>query len=170
MLAGPKLAPKYSRMSDLPGAMTKQILSAPPRIRRSTRYSLTAQGRSVPLSSRLPTGRSSLEKAKGWMRLPRPAAGTMPHMSDLQGRDAGPDVRRARGVERRFERGGAAIRRVLRQGALARGPGDAAELGVVEVERRDGVLGAPRHQDLAAGREELVEAVPMVRQDGRAAG
>src|SRR5215207_10699712 len=67
-------------MSDLPGEITKQILSAPPWIMRSTRYSLTAQGRSTPPSRRLPTGRSSLEKASGWMRLPRPAAGTMPHM------------------------------------------------------------------------------------------
>jgi len=67
-------------MSDLPGDMTKQILPAPPRIMRSTRYSLTAQGRSSPLSSRLPTGRSSFEKASGWMRLPRPAAGTIPHI------------------------------------------------------------------------------------------
>ena len=34
---------------DLPGEMTKQILSAPARIIRSTRYSLTARGRSTPL-------------------------------------------------------------------------------------------------------------------------
>src|SRR3989442_902504 len=32
-------------MSDLPGAITKQILSAPPNIILSTRYSLTARGR-----------------------------------------------------------------------------------------------------------------------------
>src|SRR4051794_14360143 len=70
-------------MSDLPGEITKQILSAPPRISRSTRYSDTAQGRSIPLSLRLPTGSSSLEKASGWMRLPRPAAGTMPHIFRL---------------------------------------------------------------------------------------
>src|SRR5688572_4514183 len=67
-------------MSDLPGEMTKQILSAPARIMRSSRYSLTAHGRSTPPSMRLPTGNSSLEKASGWMRLPRPAAGMMPHM------------------------------------------------------------------------------------------
>src|SRR5919199_4152182 len=157
-------------MSDLPGAMTKQILSAPPRIMRSTRYSLTAQGRSVPLSSRLPTGRSSLEKAKGWMRLPRPAAGTMPHMSDLQGRDAGPDVGRTRPFQSRFEGAGAAVRRVLGKRALARGPGDAAKLRIAEIERRDGVFGVPRHQDFMSRREELVEAVPMVGQDRRAAG
>src|SRR3954464_7606003 len=67
-------------MSDLPGEMMKQILSAPPRTIRSMRYSLTAQGRSMPPSARLPSGSSSFEKASGWIRLPRPAAGTMPHM------------------------------------------------------------------------------------------
>src|SRR6185437_8222130 len=70
-------------MSDFPGEITKQILSAPPRISRSIRYSETAQGRSMPWSLRLPTGSSSLEKARGWIRLPRPAAGTIPHMSGL---------------------------------------------------------------------------------------
>src|SRR3954469_7651320 len=70
-------------MSDLPGAMTKQSLSAPPAIMRSTRYSLTAQGRSRTPSVRLPTGSSSFENASGWMRLPRPAAGMTPHMSRL---------------------------------------------------------------------------------------
>src|SRR3979411_2406469 len=73
-------------MSDLPGEMTKQILLAPPRIRRSTRYSETAQGRSTPSSVRLPTGNSSLENARGWIRLPRPAAGMMPHISSRHGK------------------------------------------------------------------------------------
>src|SRR3954465_9882579 len=70
-------------MSDFPGEITKQILSAPPRIRRSMRYSDTAQGRSIPLSLRLPTGSNSFEKARGWIRLPRPAAGTIPHIVRL---------------------------------------------------------------------------------------
>ena len=42
----------------------------PPRSMRSTRYSLTARGRSMPSSRRLPTGSSSFEKASGWMRVP----------------------------------------------------------------------------------------------------
>src|SRR5436305_2285320 len=67
-------------MSDLPGAITKQILVAPPTIMRSTRYSLTARGRSVSPSRRLPTGRSSFEKASGWILLPAPAAGMIPHI------------------------------------------------------------------------------------------
>jgi dTDP-glucose pyrophosphorylase len=57
--------PKYSMMSDLPGEPTKQIRVAPPLIMRSTRYSLTARGRSLPSSLRLPTGNSSFENASG---------------------------------------------------------------------------------------------------------
>src|SRR4051794_35191972 len=74
------LPPKYSTMSDLPGEIVMQIRVAPARIIRSTRYSETALGRSVPPSTRLPTGSSSLEKASGWMRLPTPAAGTRPQV------------------------------------------------------------------------------------------
>src|SRR3954454_13479860 len=85
-------------MSDLPGEITKQIFVAPPWIIRSTRYSLTAQGRSIPLSRRLPTGNNSLENASGWMRLPIPAAGTMPHMSGLH-HGSGPERIRSTGVE-----------------------------------------------------------------------
>src|SRR5690625_4783960 len=63
--------------------MTKQIFVVPARAMRSRRNSLTARGR-VPTSSamRPPTGSSSFEKASGWMRVPLPAAGTMPHISD----------------------------------------------------------------------------------------
>src|SRR5436309_4507981 len=67
-------------MSDLPCEITMQILVAPARIIRSSRYSETALGRSVSPSVRLPTGSSSLEKARGWIRLPVPAAGTIPQM------------------------------------------------------------------------------------------
>jgi hypothetical protein len=67
-------------MSDLPGAITKQMCVAPPAIIRSSRYSLTARGRSVAPSKREPTGSSSFENARGWMRLPMPAAGMIPHI------------------------------------------------------------------------------------------
>src|SRR3954463_12250175 len=67
-------------MSDFPGEMTKHSLSAPPRTRRSTRYSLTARGRSQSPSLRLTTGSRSFENASRWIRLPCPAAGTMPHI------------------------------------------------------------------------------------------
>src|SRR5690242_2881046 len=68
-------------MSLLPGEMTKHSLRAPAIIIRSTRYSLTARGRSISPSKRLPTGSSSLLNASGWMRLPSPAAGMIPHMA-----------------------------------------------------------------------------------------
>src|SRR5437763_173808 len=67
-------------MSVLPGETTKQIRLAPAFIIRSTKYSPTARGRSRPASIRLPTGKSSLENAKGWIRDPIPAAGTMPQI------------------------------------------------------------------------------------------
>src|SRR5581483_821619 len=70
-------------MSDLPGEITKQILSAPPRIILSTRYSLTARGRKASPSRRQPTGSSSFEKARGCILLPLPAAGMIPHISVL---------------------------------------------------------------------------------------
>src|SRR5438067_1179244 len=59
-------------MSPLTGEMTKQILSAPASVIRSMRYSETARGRSTSPSKRLPTGRSSFENARGWIRLPTP--------------------------------------------------------------------------------------------------
>src|ERR687897_502991 len=120
-------------MSDLPGEMTKQILSAPPWIMRSTRYSLTAQGRSVKPSRRLPTGRSSLEKASGWIRLPRPAAGTMPHMSGLHRFPAWERLCGMGGCDRRFEVARAPRRRMLRENALAGIGGNALQLGICEV-------------------------------------
>src|SRR5215218_3125332 len=96
-------------MSDLPGEITKQSLSAPPRTSRSTRYSLTARGRSRSPSRRQPTGSSSFENASGCMRLPCPAAGMIPHMvpHDLD------------------ELGGAGLRAVFGERALA---GAAADL------------------------------------------
>src|SRR4051812_25611968 len=129
-------------MSLFPGEITKQTRLAPPRTIRSTRYSLTARGRSTPsASSRLPTGSSSLLKASGWMRDPAPAAGTMPHMllecESARVREcAGGGADRTDGfvlpglgaqgrVEERLELGGAALGGVLGQRALARVAGDA---------------------------------------------
>src|SRR3954462_14961318 len=140
-------------MSDLPGEITKQIFSAPPRIRRSMRYSDTAQGRSIPLSLRLPTGSSSLEKAKGWMRLPRPAAGTMPHMSgSLNFRYTGSGVGRL--LEQRDQLGGALLRTVLIQGSLARTSGYPGQFPFVQPQglKRVGCLAC--EEELLAGRKE----------------
>src|SRR5918993_2681460 len=149
-------------MSDLPGEITKQILSAPPRIIRSTRYSLTAQGRSTPPSRRLPTGRSSFEKARGWMRLPRPAAGTMPHMSHSHGFRPRLPVRGPYRLDRCFEIARAAGRGVLGKDALARVRGDAVQLGVAEVERRHRILARSTDEDVTAWLEEGVEPFPAI--------
>jgi hypothetical protein len=56
---------------------------------------LTARGRSVPPSSRRePTGSSSLLNAGGWMRVPLPAAGMIPHVTPSP--DDRPATRRPR--------------------------------------------------------------------------
>src|SRR5512133_1154317 len=104
-------------MSLLPGEMTKQSLRAPPLIIRSIRYSDTAFGRSTPPTHWLPTGSSSFEKASGWMRLPIPAAGMMPHMLgalvDRAGARSGAERRgQARCLDQFL---GAALRGVLGQ-------------------------------------------------------
>ena len=59
----------------------KHSFVAPARSIRSTRYSLTARGRSTSPTNVLPTGSSSFENANGWIRVPRPAAGMMPYIS-----------------------------------------------------------------------------------------
>src|SRR4051795_9983828 len=114
-------------MSDLPGEMTMQSLSAPPSTSRSTRYSLTARGRSRPPSCRLPTGNSSFENASGCMRLPCPAAGMMPHMIDDLLQFPGP-----RGAGMRAE------------DAFARPSCDGPALARPEVERPQDVVGIAR--------------------------
>src|SRR5215218_4882503 len=104
-------------MSDLPGEITKQSLSAPPRTSRSTRYSLTARGRSRSPSRRLPTGSSSFENASGCMRLPCPAAGMSPHM------DTSENV---------FELARPHVGSVLDERALTRAHPDALALEIVD--------------------------------------
>src|SRR3954447_17945706 len=120
-------------MSLLPGAMTKQILSTPPAIMRSMRCSLTARGRSMPASSRLPTGSNSLEKARGWMRLPAPAAGTIPHISSV-GAQSG-EWLAARRFEELLHLDGAMRGGMFGEHALARGGADFRELRIGKLER-----------------------------------
>src|SRR3954451_5124897 len=122
-------------MSDFPGAITKQSFAAPPAIMRSTRYSLTAQGRSRAPSLRLPTGSNSLENASGWMRLPRPAAGMTPHMLRLHIGGV-----RVHALDQGRELARALPRRMLVQNAFARAPRDSPELRIVAVERRQSVV------------------------------
>src|SRR4051794_13305578 len=158
-------------MSHLPGEMTKQSLSAPPANIRSTRYSLTARGRSVPSSNRLPTGSNSFEKASGWMRVPLPAAGMIPHMvSALHAFDLASN--RAVGA-RLFEQcdqfSGAPLGGMLEQNPLPSGLAHVGKLTVAQVERRQDIAGSADDNDLAPGIEEFFEPIPPVAQHGRAA-
>src|SRR6185437_8862076 len=151
MLAWSSAPPKYCRMSDFHGEITKQILSAPPRTMRSTRYSLTARGRSTPFASiQLPTGSNSLEKASGWMRVPLPAAGTMPHISRLLA--DGPAGVRA--LQRRHQVHCAALRAVLIEDTLARTTGDECEFRIRQGERGHRGIGLVGDEYLTAGLEE----------------
>src|SRR4051812_46667702 len=158
-------------MSALPGATTKQMRVAPALSMRSTRNSLTARGRSMSPASVLPTGSSSLEKPSGWIRVPRPAAGTMPHMvcyslvSLCHSRR-----RRTRVLEQLLELARAMGRRVLREHALVRRARDPVHFGVGQLERVDDVLRRARHDDLLARPEELLQPGPRVADHGRAAG
>src|SRR5436309_4933501 len=144
-------------MSHLPGAMTKQILSAPPRISRSTRYSLTAHGRATPASVLLPTGSNSLEKARGWMRVPRPAAGTIPHISGLRH-----CTRLHRALDEALELARAPVRCVLLEDALARRAADPGNLAVVDVQGGKRVVGALGEENFLARGEELFQARPRI--------
>src|SRR6185437_6006588 len=166
MLAWSSAPPKYCRMSNFHGEITKQILSAPPRIMRSTRYSLTARGRSTPLASiQLPTGNNSFENARGWMRVPFPAAGTMPHISRLlTDGTAGVRVLQCGDQIRR-----ASLRTVLIEHPLAGAARNRRQLRARSDECRDRRLRVVRHQYLAARLEERIEPVPLVGQDRHAA-
>src|SRR4051794_3424613 len=157
-------------MSDLPGEMTKQMRSQPPRIMRSRRYSLTAHGRSTPASSRLPTGSSSFEKASGWMRLPLPAAGTMPHMSRALGMGEARGRSRARRLDMALEFGEARRARVLGKHTVARGASDALLRRLVKIEGRQRLVRCANDECLRTRREKMIESVEPVGDDRRAAG
>src|SRR3954465_3797263 len=137
-------------MSLFPGEMTKQSFVAPPITMRSTRYSLTARGRSVAPSRRIPTGKSSFENASGWMRLPIPAAGMIPPPPS-------PSDEREQLVR-------ALLRGVLRQRPLPRRAADPRQFLRRAGDRGDGIAGVARDEDLLAWPEELPHAFPEVRQ------
>src|ERR1700704_2112580 len=128
-------------MSLFPGEMTKHNRVAPARTIRSTRYSLTARGRSVAPSRRIPTGKSSFENASGWMRLPVPAAGMIPH--------------KASPSNPRQQLFGPLFGGVFQQHALARCAPDACQLLRRTGDRVHRFLGGPGHQDFLAGSEEV---------------
>src|SRR4051812_15602280 len=127
MSAPPTSPPKYLSMSDLPGEMMKHSFVAPPLTSRSTRYSPTAFGRASRPSIRVPTGNSSFENARGWMRLPWPAAGIRPHTSASH-RHRRNGLARDRLVEHRHQLARPVLARMLAQHPLARRPPNAAEL------------------------------------------
>src|SRR3954468_2777408 len=133
-------------MSDLPGEMMNAIFVAPASSMRSIRCSLTARGRSTGPSKRLPTGSSSFENARGWMRVPAPAAGMIPHMVLSFVRS----VMRTR-VHRLFERTdqgvGAAGSRVLLERAGARARGDAPQFFIGTCDRVHRLLCRRRDQN-----------------------
>src|SRR3954453_14327664 len=137
-------------MSDLPGEITKQILSAPPRIIRSTRYSETAHGRSTPSSVLLPTGSSSLENANGCIRLPRPAAGIMPHISRPH-RSQKAALCLSRPFEQLNQFLGAATGAVLFERALTCPAGHSLQLLVVKLKRSHHIRRSAGQNDLLIG-------------------
>src|SRR5215203_6548957 len=139
-------------MSDLPGEMMKASLVAPAASIRSTRCSLTARGRSTAPSKRLPTGNSSLENASGWIRVPAPAAGMMPHIVDTP-------------LEDRFKLRGAPRGGVFVERSFASPPGHQAQLVAIAVERRHRVVGRRRNQHLTPWRKEMLQSRPPVRED-----
>src|SRR5438045_320851 len=140
-------------MSNFQREITKQILSAPACSMRSIRYSLTARGRSAPPSKRLPTGSNSFEKASGWMRVPLPAAGIIPHMVSalhafgfmVFGRTG------ACVLQQRDQLGGTALGGVLGKDPLPPRLADVGEFPVAEIERRKHVIGLANDDDVAPG-------------------
>src|SRR5438045_2391944 len=145
-------------MSDLPGEITKAIFVAPAASIRSMRCSLTARGRSTAPSKRLPTGSSSLENASGWMRVPAPAAGMMPHTVASFGHRA-TTVRRG-AAQNVFELRGAAIRCVLDQRPFARTVRDRAQLLVRPFDRSRRGVARLRDQDFLARLEKPIQPGP----------
>src|SRR3954470_15595439 len=101
------------------------------------------------------------------MRLPRPAAGTMPHM--ISGPFQHAD-RRGRALQRCYELASAVLGGMFAERSSARRISDAAKLGVGQLERGKHVVGASRHQDILAGRKERIETFPVICDDSCAAG
>src|SRR5689334_6358842 len=157
-------------MSVFSAEMTRQICVAPAAIMRSTRYSATALGRSMPLMSREPTGSSSLEQPKGWILCPAPAAGMIPSIVGSWSRDgARPRLGRARLVEEGKQLFGPEIAGVFIQGALARAFGHALQLFVRRRQGFEHVMAIVGDKDLLVA-EERVQATPPVGDQWRTAG
>src|SRR5260370_27724874 len=93
------------------------------------------------------------------MRVPLPAAGTMPHIATIP-----PTVTAA---SRALQ---AACSSVSGEHPLPCRGADPRQLGITALERCQYIIGRPSDDDLALRREELVEALPPIADDRRAAG
>src|SRR5213595_2492293 len=97
------------------------------------------------------------------MRLPRPAAGMIPHMSGLHRHSL------LRSRPRRFECRNkvdcSSFGGVFGERAFARRAADAREFAIAEIEGRNGLLPVARDNDFAAGREKMIKSFPIVAQD-----
>src|SRR4051794_24000872 len=97
------------------------------------------------------------------MRLPRPAAGTMPHISGSFGYGlAGhPDCRM---LQQRDQFGCSLLRAVLIQGSLAGAPGHRRQLVAAELKGGKRILCLTCEHDLLAGFEEALDAGPAIAE------
>src|SRR2546423_9001142 len=99
------------------------------------------------------------------MRVPRPAAGTMPHISRLRHCE-----RLHCTVEQTLEFARAPVRCMLVKDALARRAADLRDLAIIHIHYSERVIGARREQDLGPRREKLLQSRPWITQDRSAAG
>src|SRR5436309_14659458 len=105
-------------------------------------------------------GRSSLEKASGWMRLPRPAAGMMPHMSGLHRLAlAGAGARR---FESENEITRSFLRRMIGKRAFAGVLTNTTQLAIAQIERSERIRFALCHQDFRSPSKKSIQPVPVI--------
>src|SRR4051812_6097908 len=103
------------------------------------------------------------------MRLPRPAAGTTPHISGLlSGKPA--CVAACRLLQQLNQLFRAPFRTVLIKRSLSRTTSHATQLSIPQLERGKRVTFIAGQQDLLTGFEESVDAVPDIAQKRRTAG
>ena len=159
----------------MPGEITKQSLFAPPRIMRSTRYSLTARGRSLPVfhaaahRQQLLRERQRLNPAARARRRNDP-----PHRSScslLRCHRAAHTPRRSARSHRRFQLAHPALRRMLLQRSLARRHAPLCRSSSsVRASTSTTSCAVSHEKDLLARREEAVHPLPRVAHQRSAAG
>src|SRR3954451_2602623 len=103
------------------------------------------------------------------MRLPRPAAGTMPHISGSFSYGlAGITVCRV--LQQRDQFGSSLVGAVLIQGSLAGAPRHPRQLVAAELKGGKRILCVMRKHDLLAGFEEALDPAPAIAEQRHAAG